>query len=68
MICNKFDIEKKYLNDNILMKIGVLITDKKNFQKMSGLGCLGYLNVPVGVHEICPQPLALQRTLTPMIV
>ena len=23
---------------------------------MLSLGCLGYSNVPVGVHEICPQP------------
>ena len=44
------------------MKIGVvntlsvLITVKKNFQKMSGLRCSGYPNAPVGVHEICPQP------------
>ena len=43
----------------LINTLSVLITLKNIFQKMLGLGCLGYPNVYVRVREICPQPKLL---------
>ena len=68
MIDKKFDIKEKTTKMIIfLIKIGVvntltvLITVKKSFQKMLDLGCSGYPNVLLGIHEICPQPKFSKR-------